>query len=100
MTNNRQLIAVISLLWAISACSFEKERPTTKDGYIPVTKYHLKSGDSLTSENWKCYKVKEDLICIPKVWKPLKTENLFFYAELENQLAHEFSWCLNMIIPL
>lgn len=49
-----------------------------------VDKSEFERGAALNPEEWNCFKIGNDDLCCPSVWKPIKQKEYYYLSNLEN----------------
>lgn len=91
MKKRFSLFVLLIVIGALSGCRFgSDEKLKQSSDSLDVESFEFKRGEKLEAKDWECGVVKNDVVCYPSNWKPVKQNSTYFFAYLDNADKNTF----------
>lgn len=80
------IFILVSILFFLS-CSSKSNKASVD---TPVISYKVKKGPPLRPNEWNCYNVEEEKICLPVKWNLIKQNNFLLMANLHDMDSNAY----------
>jgi hypothetical protein len=78
------ILLLLSSFLSLVQCNSKNEQKSVSDDKIIVDNIKVKKGRKIDASGWKCYVLKNEVVCVPAEWKIVDQDKIDFFCYLNN----------------